>query len=267
MGIVDDYVDSVYEERKFFAVYPPNESFELGTYGELRGHRFIRRGTLRDLPSPILLDTSPTDLERVGYRSEFKVRNARAIKVGAGVNVDVSGIVTARAALKIEFNSGFGAYVGLAGMRVVGPKDLTTVEAELVRRAELPTTDPEYWNPEYRVVTHLLWASKATVLMSKTSGSKVVLQAKGDVPRIDFADAEIGFDTLFDDTSEDQFVPEGPSPEGITPFFWLMRVDFGFLGLGSGKAKFEISRSPAEPQARLALQPEGHPFDLSMLER
>jgi hypothetical protein len=265
MGIVDDYTSAVYAERKFFAAYPPNTLLELGTYGELHGKRFVPRGSLRELRTPLTVEPSVQALDRASYRNEFKVKDARAVKVGAGVSVDVPGITTTKAAVKIEFTSGFGAYVGLAGMRVVTPKDLTSLQNELVRRAQLPSDDPDWWDTRYRVVTQVITAARATVMMSHTSGSKIVLQAKGDVPSIDFGNVELGLETLFDDTSEDQFVPEGPDPKGVTPFFWLMRVDFGFLGLGQGRTRFEAARR--EPSATPSLVAEGSGFDLSSLER
>jgi hypothetical protein len=267
LGIVDDYTSAVYDERKFFAAYPPNTRLELGTYGELRGKRFIPAGSLRHLRNPLLLEAAEQPVDRGGYRNEFRVKDARAVKVGAGVSVDVPGVTTTKAALKVEFSAGFGAYVGLAEMLVVTPRDLSSLQAELIRRAQLPQDDPDHWDSRYRIVTSLLTATKVTVLMSRTSGSKIVLQAKGDVPSVDLGNADVALDTLFVDTSEDQFVPESSASADrtrVTPFFWLMRVNLGLLGLGRGKTAFESHRAAS---SGVALEPEGSPFDLASLER
>ena len=56
---------------------------------------------------------------------------ARAVKVGAGVSVDVPGVTTTKAALKIEFTAGFGAYVGLAGIHDPMAKHLRATDQSM----------------------------------------------------------------------------------------------------------------------------------------
>lgn len=269
MSIVEDYTGAVYKEQGFYAAYPPYAPISLGDFGLVQGRCFRYIGNIGRLSTPIPVHEDGARLDPARYRHEFKVKQARAIKLGAGARFEE--VIAAKASLAVEFASGFGAYVALAGATVRTISNLDAVGAALCRRAELSRDQRDYWDAgRYSVVTQLIHAEKAVVVMSAGGRTKIVLEAKGDVPNVDLTDVRASFRLVYDDTSEQQFYPQDEAPQRVTPFMWLMKVDTGFLGLSqpelveqSADASREL-RAPAEPPR---LVPDGTAFDLERLAR
>jgi hypothetical protein len=76
------------------------------------------------------------------------------------------------------------------------------------------------WNKNWVIVTELVEAERATIIISNKSNSKIELKANAniDAPTFDIADAEFKFSTQFSSGLETKIV----SAEGLTPLFKVM---------------------------------------------
>jgi len=80
------------------------------------------------------------------------------------------------------------------------------------------------------VITQLITASSMILLLSHRSGTRVELEAKGDIPQIDLADANLAFRLVYNDTGDSQDFPTGTDGPPVTPFYWVHGVDRGPFG-------------------------------------
>jgi hypothetical protein len=78
------------------------------------------------------------------------------------------------------------------------------------------------WNKNWVIVTDLVEAENATVIISNNSNSKIELKANAniDAPTLDIADAEFKFSTQFSRGLETKII----SAEGLTPLFKVMGI-------------------------------------------
>jgi hypothetical protein len=216
MGIAEDYWRSVRKETKLFPIYPPNMRVQLGDYGRVVDGRFIPEGNLRSMPQPILFDsvTSPGLMN-----FEHKSKKVRRVAVGVSASVN-AGVADVKARLELDFGEEFSVYVAVAGCRHERIKDITTLGNELINRF-----GADKWNDDYKVVTSLIESANTTVIIARQESSKVVLEAEGDVPYINVADASLSLRITFDSADSQSWVTVKQNKGAkLTPFCSLHEV-------------------------------------------
>lgn len=249
MSLIERYLETVYEATGMRGVYPPNMEVQLGDYGTVHEGRFEPIGNLRDLGIEFAPDRSSGQMHR-----EFKSSQVSKVQFGAGAAMD-GAAVRARARLELTFNADFSVYYAVAGCVYERIQNLAHVGAEVVLRSKKGS-----WNDAWKVVTSRMTSSNTTLIVSREKGSKIVLEATGDVPAIDMTDPAISLQVVYDSTASDHWVTEkGP----MTPFCWLYHVDRDLLGYRptferalrfTGVAPAADNRA-AEPAFVLALKP------------
>lgn len=221
MGLVEDYLETVFEETQMFAIYPPQVHVTLGAIGRVKRGRFVPEGNLSGLQNPIPFEgvTSPGTMSR-----EFKTRDVRRVSLGVGAKVD-AGVVLVKPQLQLEFGSDFSVYFAVAGCRHLRIRDSLKLGVELIRRHNLPKSHVDYWDPDLKVVTAVWESSNTTLVISRERNTKMVLEAVGQVEKIDLADASLALSVVFDNTTSDQWITEKGGAQKLTPFCQLHEVD------------------------------------------
>lgn len=225
MSIVQNYVDIVRKETKMFPVYPPNLRVRIGDFGVVDSGTFIVRGNISRLKTPISVaaTTGP-----VGMHREFKSERTRKISIAAGANTSAGGLA-AKARMELEFGSENSVYFNVAGCRHKRIANLGGLANEIVRR----TRAGERWD-NFRIVTALIESQNTTIVLGRESNSKVVLEAEGDVPTVNVADASLGLRMTYDSSASENWVTvKTTEANPLTPFCWFHQIDRGFLNLGS----------------------------------
>jgi hypothetical protein len=255
MSIAEEYVKTLRAETKMFAVYPPVVRVQLGDIGRVVSGRFIPEGNLRRLDPPILFDTiaSPGVMN-----AEHKSKKVRRVAIGAGATVE-AGVVTAKARLQLDFGDELSIYVAVAGCTHSRINDILGVGAQIVQRSRAGT-----WNDNLKVVTSIIESSNTTVIIGRQEGSKVVLEAEGDVPYVNIADASLSLRMTFDSSSSQSWVTvKDRSGAKLTPFCSLHEIDRDLFGYRPTFDSFEA----AEKQAAGALpEPTFRLYDDSVMD-
>ncbi|MBZ0119238.1 MAG: hypothetical protein K8H88_19750 [Sandaracinaceae bacterium] len=255
MGLVDSYLGKVHSQMRFRGIYPINTELKIGDFGTLRGHRFIREGNLgvatdmSKMGGVIATESLELPVEGSEYDNKFSLGEARAVEFGANATVD--NVVKVKAGLQVSFQSEFSAFVALSEMRVETMRNLKAVGDELVDRA---ASNVWAYNGRF-VVTQLIRASSMVLLLSSRAGTRVELEASGDVPQIDLAKAGLSFRLVYNDTGDSQFFPTDAKRAVVTPFFWVHGVDRGPFGW------FRGGFNQLEAVAPGAMAPEPPPLE------
>jgi len=164
------YTRELYAEFHYFATWMPNVGLSLGDVGVLRDHRFDRMTSLTEM------GVSFTSLEHPG-RAEYSYSST------GKVEISVDGALSAPAlpggdssvALTVAFSDACATYFRAAQCRsaVIGELPKLARDLRELRQAG-------EWRPEYVVVTEVVRAGPAVVLVSNQAGARARLRVTAD---------------------------------------------------------------------------------------
>jgi hypothetical protein len=210
MSLADSYVTEIRRELKRFGTWEPGVPMELGDFGTLNGALFTRMGNLRDLKIAFAKRTDPSQKE-VSYTSKGAVE----MDFGAGASVDVGPAANVRAALKVTFRREHAVLFNAAGVSYESVADQIELEKRLLRAIEAGD-----WEPPWAAVTELMRSTSTTVAVSTAANASLMLEAKGDVPQIDLAKADIRLAVR----SERNIGYKAVTAAGMTPLLGISRI-------------------------------------------
>lgn len=223
MSIGTHYCKRVKKDtRLYFAQWFPTATIDLGQVGKLvDGAIFVPKTTLEGegISFQVTEDTSPAQLD-LSSSSDVKV----TFKVGGQVSTTAPSIPQASAGVVVEFGRK-AAYVIKAG-QVFEPRitNVAALEAEILARVRAGR-----WDPDWVVISQIVRAPRADILVSESSSSRVEITARGD--------ANIGqvvqlgnVDAAFQITSESGKVANFLNSENVTPLFQLVGLKRRLLG-------------------------------------
>ncbi len=253
MSAGDVYVKGIYDRYSHFATWLPNSPIMLGDVGILDGKYFKRATSLRELKIPFDVRSGAVPLE-YSYSSQASVK----VETGASGQVSAAGLPPlADAGITVEFG-GEGAFVFQAAHCVVDEIENRLELAERVIRL----FKQGKWDTDWAVVSTVVKAGNATILVSKSSGSQLQLSAAVDSSAIgSLADPKLGLKVRSERGEVLRFLAE----PGITPMFNLSRIKRSLLKtlIGSkksitfgGKTKTNASRLPEDEEKWEAVEPE-----------
>lgn len=200
----------------YYAQWLPTQRIELGTVGILEGHLFRPQGTLQDLgisfdPATETLD----DLES----SPLELVSSKGVtittKLAGETNQSLPSIPQASAGIGVEFSSE-AAFV-IKGSEMYEPRirPLFRIEKEIKKAYNAGT-----WKKNYAVVFSKLEAPHADIIISKSSNSKLELQASvtGGAAVVELGNAQVTFSI----TRHSGAVLTTMGAKDVTPAFQLM---------------------------------------------
>ena len=230
MSLAESYGKEIRKEIKRYANWEPGRPLELGDFGVLNGPLFERLGNLRDLKVAFDTRADPSG-KTVAYSS----KNAVQMEAGAGASVNVGPVANAKAALKITFGREHSVVFNAVGVTYDSVSDQVDLQRKLLQAIEAET-----WDARWSVVTELMRSKSTTVVVSTGSNGSILLEAKGDVPKVDLADADIRLSVKSERNIGYRAITEGEMtplmalsrirPRGL--FWWRrteLRRDLGFL--------------------------------------
>lgn len=232
------YCETLKDEfQNLYAAWPPNSALKLGDYGTVTNSIFERKGNISKLVA------------------KWKVRkgNGKAtysLTSGAGTNMQLlgkgqvtpAGVPVAKATAEISFSTANSVFFNAAGCIVDEIEDQTQIGLELMSLFQR-----KQWDADWHVVTRLVAAESTTVAVSKSAGAGLKLEAKGDEPHLDLADASLELRALSRSSIENLIVTEG----GLTPLMGLSKVKKKFFGGTVFKFALQKDDSPAALRDRL----------------
>jgi hypothetical protein len=233
--VVDFYSRGIKRKMKnYWAAWPSWTRYNLGDVGVLNGHVFEKEATLAEIGIAYSVqegaDASPLDISsESGVTLEFKLAGQ--------TNSAFTSIVEAEAGVKVEF--------GQTGAFIIEAPEI--FESEVTERLALQKDiirayRDGRWEKEWLVITRLVRAPSATVLISRSSDAALEVAATANLSAVVTAlgDANAGI-TVRKQHGDTLNMLCG---ENVTPLFQLSRLKTSFFA----PPKFSIkSMGPIDP--------------------
>ncbi len=214
-GTADQYVSEIKKNLNYFAAWLPNTPFELGDVGILKNGAFLRLTKLSELDIPFEATSPgqfPADLK---YASKGSVTISTKLSGSAVIPGSSLGISDAGAL--VEFNRENAVVFQATNVSVTSIVDSVTLGQNILKLYQ-----EGKWSKNWIVVSELVTAGSATILISSSKGAKLELKATANLNTgaINIADAAFAFATQFSRSLETQIISE----KGLTPLFRLMGI-------------------------------------------
>ncbi len=206
------YTNEMKKKFGYYATWNPGVPLKLGDIGTFNDNVFTRLSNLeeRGIEFEIRQDTTKTPLE---HNSEGSV----------SVTTKLSGTVAPQGSVLTNLDAGIIVEFSKENSTLFKANNTTSPSiADSIKLGEqiLELYREGKWNKNWVIITELVEAENATVIISNNSNSKIELKANAniDAPTFDIADAEFKFSTQFSKGLETKII----SAEGLTPLFKVM---------------------------------------------
>jgi hypothetical protein len=207
------YAKSLHDHFKvFYANWPPGENIKLGDYGILNGDVFIPEGNITEQFN--LQFNRRDDPTKDNYN--FKSTDSVSITFLPKGSYTQTGMPSVKASLKIDFSNTASVFFNAAGI-----KHSLIEGMDKLGKIILGMFETQKWPASRFVVTRLVQADSATIIISGKSGASMTLDAESDaIPNINLADASIKLAVSVDSGIEFNIV----CAEGYYPLFGLSGI-------------------------------------------
>ena len=208
------YTKELKRQFNYLATWLPGTPLALGDIGILRRNRFTKISNLEDLgiQFEVEKDESKTDIEHssIGAVSITTKASGTAALEGSMLGKVDAGAV-------IEFSKEKAIYFKANGITSPSIKDQIGMANEILKLYKQGK-----WEKNWVVITELVHADSATILISSSSKGKAELKAKATVGigGIDPADVASGFELSFSKDLTTKIIAE----EGLTPLFKASKI-------------------------------------------
>jgi endonuclease G len=213
-GPQQQYTSDLKKKFGYYATWNPGLTLKLGDIGIIKSNVFRKIGELQKLgiEFSVELDTTPTDLK---YSSKGSV--SLTTKLSGAATMPGSSLGQLDAGILVEFTKE-NAILFQAN------NTLTHLINDTIHLGEavLELFKAGKWDKNWVVITELVVAPSATILISNASGAKIELKANAQVnaPALDIANAKLQLSTQFSRAMETEII----SKEGLTPLFNVMGI-------------------------------------------
>ncbi|WP_452222140.1 hypothetical protein [Lacinutrix salivirga] len=226
------YTRELYRQFRYYPSWLPGTPFNLGDVGILRGKEFIRQGNLTEegIDFDILKDETKVDLSHSSKGAVSITFKASGTAPAVG-----STLSKAKAGISVSFSKENSIL-----MKAKGTLNHSIKDQRKLARTIMKLYEEGKWNKDLLVITELVVADSATILIANSKESKIELSAGADVSlaKLDIANGEIELGTTISKDLHTEIVAK----EGITPLFRLSKVQTPFLG----RSRFETTKMSKE---------------------
>jgi hypothetical protein len=219
MGMNQRYTKELRDHTNYLAIWLPNVQVAPGDLGRIKNHQFTFVGRLSDFDIAFEHEEGPT-LADFEYFSKGAV--SVDIKLAGDAPAAGSGLAQAEAGLTLSFSREHAV-----AFRAADCRSTRIANTLAVGRAVLALDEKDEWPDDVVVVTEVIEAGSATILIASSKGGKIDLRVSGtaDVHAIHIADAEAGLGITRSSNMGMQVVAES----GLTPLIRTSGVRKRFL--------------------------------------
>jgi hypothetical protein len=234
MSIAGTYCQDVSRELRMLAAWPPGSPVRVGSVGRFLGDRiFEPETTLGSYGIKVTVDDDPGS-GVLSYTSEGV--NESSFTVGAHVPDLASGVVDAKAKVTIKFVREHGIIFRASGLRYQTMQDQPKMARKVV-----PLAKSGQWGRDWYIVTQVVQAASASVLIADAPSAEVelALGADANVAGIELLGAELRPRVVRHKDMHILIVGEG-----LAPLFKAKRVKqtiFGNVKLKAGFGPVDVS--------------------------
>lgn len=214
-GPQEQYTDELKSKFGYYATWLPGRPLSLGDIGVFTDNVFTRLRGLEDAGIKdwdTLPDPSAEDLE---YHSVGNV--SVTTKLSGTISPQGISLANADAGLIVEFGHENSILLKANQTRTPSIKDTVKLGEQVLK---LYMEDK--WDKKWVVVTELVTAESATILISNTKTGIIELKANANIDaiNIDIADAKFQFSAIFFRGLETKIIAQS----GLTPLFKIMGI-------------------------------------------
>lgn len=218
-GVDDIYTSTMLGRFGYLATWFPGTSVIPGLLGIMEGKTFVPKSSIRSLGVRFRTETNRSPEGSLQFASAQGIGVQPKVK---GTVLDIAPTIPkVKAGVAVTFGKETGVVFSARGLTVRRVADVLALE-----KAIWDLWDRFLWNESWVVVTEVLAAAKATILISGGGGAKVELQAQvaAQVGPVDIGDLAAGFKLVSSYGMHTQIVGE----RGLTPLFRAIRVRDSF---------------------------------------
>ena len=226
------YTREIRKRTGYLATWSPGVPLRLGDVGVMDDHVFIPQSSLSSFGIDFAIREDPSPID---FHYETKDAISYALEAAATVPGPGGSPVQAAASIKVAFSRDSATIFSCTSCLEHRIEDVLGLQEEIWGRYEAGL-----WREGWVVVTELMQADNATILIADNAGSEIAFAASGDV---DVAQVQLGDATLgLRATSVKEVSNRWIAAHGLTPLFRAIGVQRGLLGTpGVGP----LRRSPA----------------------
>jgi hypothetical protein len=226
------YLKHMFDKTAYRATWKPDVPLKLGMIGILTNGVFDVQSSLEDegLNPKILEDKTPGEIDYTSHDSvDIEIKLAgKAPLAGSVLTEGEAGVV-------LNFHKENGVVFQAKEMLNHQITNMGALQKEIVQKYKDGS-----WPKDWVVITQLVEAVSATIIISNSSNNKLELKASANVgaPNIKLTDASLGLDVAKESGSSIRIIAES----GVTPLYRVMGIRHPFLG----KPGFESKGIEAE---------------------
>lgn len=208
----EQYTDELKKKFGYYATWNPGVPLQLGDIGTFVDNVFTRLSNLEDMG--IQFDTRPDESKTVlEHNSQGSV--SVTTKLSGTLAPQGSVLTNLDAGIIVEFTKQYSTLFKANNTTSPSIKDTIKLGDQVVRLYH-----EGKWNKKWVIITELVKAESATVIISNSSNGKIELKANANInsPTLDIADASFQFSTQFSRGLETKIISE----DDLTPLFKVM---------------------------------------------
>ena len=216
------YTTEIFDNLKYRPTWLPGMSICLGTVGLIEDGIFRPITSLENLKIPF---EEIIDIERDSIDYNSKTGVSITFKAAGELNPKFEAINEASAGVLIEFSRSGAIVLQLRGVANHRISDQSTLYKELMR--SIIIGDKDQWQRKWVVITEVIRAESATIMISNSMNSKLELKASGTIAPTSLVDASANLSIV----KENQVSTKIISKSGLTPLYRGVRVKKKYLWL------------------------------------
>lgn len=214
MKISRKYKRVLRREFGYLATWLPGRPIELGDIGIMKNKQFHKISNISELG--ISFEEEPDETkDNLEYQNQNQVLVTQ--KLSGDVAPAESSLIQADAGIILEFKKKGGIIFKASGVTYPSIKDKIKLNRDII-----DLFLKGMWLKDWAVVTEVAKAESSTIIISKSSNSKVELKAKGEIKagNINIADTNLDFDVTF----SGDFILKIIAEQTLTPLFNVSKL-------------------------------------------
>ena len=214
-GPQKQYTKEMKSHFGYYAAWTPGSPRELGHIGVLDGNVFTHVSDLQSRLGAMPATTQDPTTEDLDYQSSGSVTTTAKL---SGAATPTGSILTQLdAGIIVEFsrqNATLFRALNCTTTYIADTISLGQQVLDLYRAGK--------WNKQWVIITELVVAESATILISESRSAKIELKATAnlDAPQLDIADAKFNFAHQFVQGMDTRIIAKN----GLTPLFKVMGI-------------------------------------------
>ena len=214
MKTSEKYTRELKQQFGYLATWLPSTPLELGDIGVLKKNSFTKISNLSDfdIEFEVEPDFSKSNIEHSSSGSVSIVA-----KLSGTVAPSGSSLVQADAGFIVDFSKENAVFFKALGTTSPSIKNQIAVGSKIVEFFKAGK-----WDKSWVVVTEIVNAESATILISNSSNGKIELKVSGDVQaaQIDIADIGLGLKATFSKDLSTKIIAN----DALTPLFKVSKL-------------------------------------------